>query len=88
MSRRTLEQLRFAIDYQGRRTAVLCSATGATWATIRPPAGRKFCDLTAGDHLLISGEPVAIAEVSIARAEPAEERGRVVTSGRAWLRGE
>lgn len=88
MSRRRLEQLRFAIDQCGRKTHVLVSANGATYSTLRPPAGRKYCDLKAGDHLLLSGSPVPILEVQIATADPPSERGRIVTSGRAWLAGE
>jgi hypothetical protein len=55
----------------------------------RPLAGKKWCDVVAGDTItdLRDGAERTVLRVRIFRAYGAED-GHEVTSGRAWLRGE
>lgn len=53
----------------------------------KPPAGKKWCQVVAGDVLLdvTDGEPRSVLDVAIYRAQGAEEGDRIV-SGADWLR--
>ena len=85
---RTLRALRLHLDPPNR---------APSWQTVvRPsgnmvepvPKGRRFCDLTSGDFVTNAGVRHRVIAVMIEDADPPEQKGRIVTSGRAWLAGE
>lgn len=89
--RRQLSALIFSIEprpgMKGYAEVIAWSAS-PDQCCCQPPKGKRFCDVQAGDVLTSEHGPRKVLEVRIFRCHPADDCDRVITSGRAWLRGE
>lgn len=48
--------------------------------------GKHWLDVRAGDEIVTAGQPHRVSAVKLYLVFPTDENGRVVESGRAWLR--
>lgn len=87
MERRVLRRLRLAVE--PRRSfgppAVLLIEPGSGWTVLL--SDTPLCDVVAGDAIWRATSLQEVFAVVIGDADPPDQVGRVVTSGRAWLRG-
>lgn len=88
MERRVLRSLRFVVE--PRRPfgppAVLLIEPGSGWKVLL--SDKPLCDVVAGDAVWRGTSLHEVSAVAMGDADPPDQIGRVVTSGRAWLRGE
>lgn len=88
MERRVLRSLKFVIEPRreyGRPSAVVVGP-GSEWRVFG--SDKPLCDVEAGDFVVCRIFLHRVTAVVIRDADPADQIGRVVSSGRAWLGGE
>ena len=83
---RKLIALRFSLSRPRRATDDLVVGIGRLPPpNVKPPRGRRWCDLSVGDDVSIDGVPWKIATIRIEAAEPKPAGKPLVASGRQWI---
>lgn len=83
-----LRSLRFEVAPRRRygRPMAVVVGPGSEWRVLG--SDKPLCDVRAGDFVHWRVFLHLVTAVVVRDADPADQIGRVVSSGRAWLRGE